>query len=186
MTATAIHRELDKEFSAEEVPGLRTVQDIVSRRRQPDPSGMWHVAGAEVEDLARVLPVIAEVIDQTGGPTSFTEAEVRWIARLDRALNGEWEAPGLDFAATAYARLEQAGGDMTHLDHLIAFASRDGGKLEGYMDALEWGKVAPWRPADEWLLKMLWVYGSEGQPCEFDERMERVRSTEAEGAGEES
>ena len=130
VSAAAIHGQLQRdahsgsyEFGPQDVPSLRTVQDVVNELRGLDTSGSWTIADARDGEEARlVLETLAAVIEATEGKRrEITRGEAAWVIRIRRAAPDlhPWEAFRL---ARTYLRLEERGEPSGFLDAFLAFA----------------------------------------------------------------
>ena len=147
LSGGAVLRALKAKFPPDVVPSLRTVQDVLIEMRPSDPSGPWSLPDARDSEEARLVPpVIATVVEQTGGERAHvTIAEAELVARIRSA------AENLDlWAAFRLARLylERAHKDppeqVDDLDAFLAYAPwRSEAAAVKYFNAVDEGWVGP-------------------------------------------
>jgi hypothetical protein len=118
--APSIARGLAAEFPDRPTPSARAVSDWIERGViRGDPSGIWSLAGASPGEAARVLPVLAAVIERTEGRRTFlTTAEAAMVARVSEAAP---DLPPWQTYQLAHRYID-AGSATEDLDQLLAFA----------------------------------------------------------------
>lgn len=122
---TFIHRALVDRLSAEgrmsDVPGLRTVQDIVKGFEDRDVGNPWSIADAPASEIRPVLGAMAALIrGSLGRVTSLTNAEARWVVKLTTAYPDIPPVIAYSLARLYLMRLE-AGSPVTDLDCFLAY-----------------------------------------------------------------
>ena len=155
-TAGEIRNELQRQVAAGklrgEVPHLRTIQRHLAKSSH-GPSETWAPEDVGQVEPALVLPVLAAVMERSGGRRQhLTRAEADRIATLRAAVPDlpEWSAFLL---ARLYLARRAQGRPTTDLDALVAFAPwRDWEHGKRYFEgcAAEWFPAAP-----EFLMLML-------------------------------
>lgn len=88
MSASAIREELHNRlhFEWKEIPSERAIDDRLQKLRPRDPADPWRLADGAGHTASLVLPVLAALIEETGGrKTSLTRLEASWIVRVRRA-----------------------------------------------------------------------------------------------------
>jgi hypothetical protein len=142
-TPTQIYRLLkdnEKLLKGHDLPVLRTVQRIHRKAVPPDPSGPWSLADAEVDpdDAALVLPVLAEVIERSGGRwQQFSKDLAGWIVKVRVAapdIPPRWAFT----VAQSYQAGEKHKEAVDGLDQMLGFAPwRDKAHVRRYFLAVK-------------------------------------------------
>ena len=123
-------KQMLEDRSLEDVD-LRTIQRYVRRFRSPSAGGTdeerWNWHSASGEEIARLLPVLAEVIQRTQGRRHYlTAVETSWVSKIHQAAPdiAPWWAYRL--AQEYIARLRPTAGRAPEptddLDWLLLFA----------------------------------------------------------------
>ena len=134
-TSASVIREQLKEdvnegsakFKLNDIPSLRTVQNIVAEFKSPKKSDPWSLADAASSVAALVMPVWREVVEYTQGEIShLTQAEAEWIVKI-RRLAPELYPKGLSFwhiylLAREYVLLTDREKPTTGPDAYLAYA----------------------------------------------------------------
>jgi len=154
-SATDIYREL-VESGPENLPKLRTVQNVVKAKELPDESGPWSVANKDKygafldtpEDARIILDVLADVIIQSGRKRAFTMNEAKWVLRI-RKLAPDISCGSVWDLARSYMVAENKEDPTEATDAYLAFKPwMSKNRLEHYEYALKVGyiKEDPDRP----------------------------------------
>jgi hypothetical protein len=120
-------------FKLNDIPSLRTVQNIVADLKSPKKSDPWSLADAGTDEAALVMPVWREVVEYTQGKVShLTKAEAEWIVKIRRVAPELWP-DGLSFwhiylLAREYVLLTDLKKPTTGPDAYLAFAPWESGK----------------------------------------------------------
>lgn len=120
--APAVRAFLRKQFGKTRTPDLRTIQRWVKKFTPQDPSGPWQLAEATGEDAALVLPVLAELIEASGGRLNIiSNAKAEWIVRLRHVADDlpPWTIYEL---AHVYMLRRERQDSTDDLDAFLAFA----------------------------------------------------------------
>jgi hypothetical protein len=155
-TAAEIVRELDgmersESFTADRVPGIRTIERWVKAIQPKDPSGRWRLSVVDAEDAAFLLAVRAAVISGTEGRVrELTVTTVGWL-RAIHAVAPDLEPWSAHRLARSYLSRIERERDTGDLDAWLAFgpwrgkeaaASYERAVREGWVDhspsALNW------------------------------------------------
>ncbi len=133
-SARAIRKQLEEDvnegsakFKLNDIPSLRTVQNIVADLKPPKTSDPWSLADVGTDEAALVMPVWREVVDYTQGEVSYlTKAEAKWIVRI-RRVAPKLYPDGLSFwhiylLAREYVLLTDRKKPTTGPDVFLAYA----------------------------------------------------------------
>lgn len=153
-SAAEIHRRLVDEFGdTNQVPSVRTVQDVARELRAPKKFVPWSFAMSSPEDAALILPVYAAVTERTieEYPT-LDESEAEWIVSICKVV------PDLPAYATyevawAYLVRQRRDRPTEDLDLLLAFAPWRGPRALASYRA-----IAEYRPAGIGCAPFSWAH----------------------------
>ena len=119
--ATQIHRELERRSDFKgRVPSLRTVQRIADDYAKD--TTWWSLADADPDDAALILPVLAELMEQSQGHVSrLYKGLADWIVRIRRAAPDMPVTWSLEVTLTCweYARRDES---LAGVVEMLAFA----------------------------------------------------------------
>jgi hypothetical protein len=153
----AIFREMERSDEwkhIENLPILRTVQNVVKDQKIQDKTAPWSVTDEEFspEDARLILDVLADVIVYFGERRVFTKAEAAWVLRIRKLAQGlpfdeVWEL------ALLYMLRDSKGESTEGLDAMLAFMPwKSKSRCENYNHAYdqEWVKEEPEVRSWEW------------------------------------
>lgn len=152
--AAEVHAELKDEFGDDNVPGLRTVQDMMDENRRLDDTESWAMAEATPDEISALAPVWSFALI-AGEPLSKRMAE--WAVRILAMAQDIAPIDAYRFAAT-YA---VSDGPVPWIDNLLAFrpwASNE--NRESYCEAANAANAERF-PASSWALAAA-TRGAEG------------------------
>lgn len=137
-----IHRRLPGLLGTNDVPTLRTVQNIARQVTPRDTSEDWGVATDASEDAAVLLPFLASITERTDGRIRrLTRNEAAMVARLLRAVPDLPAETAFRLARDYLGRMEH-GQDAADLDAFLAFAPwRDEASAVRYYRAFQHGWI---------------------------------------------
>ena len=140
-TGGDIERELslDPVLSGLSLPARRTIDDIAAEVTPRDPSGAWSLSdpGADPDDAALVLPVLAEVMRASEWRVrGFTNEEAAWIARVRRVAPN---IPALEAYGFARRYIGRAGAAAADVDRALALEvwAMDAQEVDQLLDVIE-------------------------------------------------
>jgi hypothetical protein len=152
----------DKRY-ADRLPRIRAIQGIAARYRLADPSGEWRIVTAPLDDVAYVLPVLAELAESDYPTQRPTLREGHYIAML-RRYDPTIPAVTAYLIARVLVVAEDDGRSTREIEEFLGFrAWRDGG--DRYLRALEEHRIdgVQFWHGFEWTALARLSEGSEGE-----------------------
>jgi len=141
-------REIHREIGGNRVASLRTIQRRVAEIAPP-PGDAWTLAGPDWGKADLLLPVLAEVIERSGGRVRTIPRDLaKWIVRVRRAAPTlpPWEAYELGVEYQRAAQGVKGALPLAFLDAYLAFQPWTPEGAERWQRALESGSVTPFPP----------------------------------------